>query len=131
MRGVVLVIAVGLTGCAAEPQQGYVDPQAVMSSLLARQVDQLAREDAERRQQEAMRLQYQRASNAELMTEFARYCPNGTPPCVQSPPELLIHEASRRGLIEPAPNQRQQPVSAGINCITMPLGMGASVTDCY
>jgi hypothetical protein len=66
--------------------------------------------DCASRRNEAMRLElerfdleqklrYRRASKWEIAEELLRYCPNGEPPCRQQPPDSLLQEASRRGLI--------------------------------
>jgi hypothetical protein len=129
MRRIILAIAVAVTGCTAQPQpqsQGY-DPQAVMNLLIRRELEKDIQRDEQRRQEETIRLRYQRASNDDLIAEFTRYCPTGKPPCVQSPPDLLIQEASRRGLLT---STSQHPGRPGIESVTMGDDFGGGITEC-
>jgi hypothetical protein len=130
MRGMIVAFAIVLTGCAAQPQtQDSVDPQAYLDSLLRRTGDADGRQAEERRQNDATRLRYQRASNEDLIAEYTRYCPVFGQPCVRSAPDLLVAEAERRGLIGPVPIQ-QQPRQPGIACVAMPDGMGGGIATC-
>jgi hypothetical protein len=120
MRVAIMCAAILLAACAAQPQPApdYVDPLAVANSLLRRHVDDLAREDTERQQQQAQRLSYRRMSSPQLMGELSQYCPGGPPNCPQEPPEDLIQEAARRGLITPIPVQRR-PLPPGMDCVSV------------
>jgi hypothetical protein len=95
--------------------------------------------DVQRDRNEAMRLElerrdledqlrYQRASDQQIMGEMARYCPpNGEPPCAAQPPQPLLQEAARRGLIAFAP---QPPSGPSADCVTLGDGLGGGITDC-
>lgn len=134
MRWAVVAIAIGLAGCSEQPQPqpNYVDPVAAVSGLLQKQINDDARQEHDRQQNDAMRLRYQRASNAALVAEFDSYCPGGKPPCVRSPPDLLVEEAAKRGLIEhvPTSQQPQQPRQPGTTCVAMGDEMGGGIIDC-
>jgi hypothetical protein len=120
MRVAFMCAAILLAACAAQPRPApdYVDPQATASALLRRSMDDLARRDAEKQQQQAQRLSYQRMSDTQVFGELSRYCPSGPPNCPQEPPEDLIQEAARRGLITPAPVQRR-PLPPGMDCVSV------------
>jgi len=95
----------------------------------ARQQNEMMRLEIERLDLE-QQLRFRRATDSQVEQELARYCPNGEPPCWQTPPSALLQEATRRGLIEyksAAPPPRQP----GLECLTMGDGEGGGLTDCY
>src|SRR5262245_22684043 len=117
----------------AEGMASGQDPQAVMNELLrqqmqqraARQQNEMMRLELERRDLER-KLQLSRASDRQVWDALTRYCPAGNPPCPYQPPDSLLDEAERRGLITLAP--RRQP---RLRCETLGDGMGGGITDCY
>jgi hypothetical protein len=120
---------------ALAQSQQPVDPTAELQQMI-RQQDQL---DAQRHQNEAMRLElerrdledqlrYRNATDPQIMGELARYCPpNGEPPCSSEPPQSLLQEATKRGLIQ---FSSQRPSAPSADCVTLGDGMGGGVTDC-
>jgi hypothetical protein len=113
------------------------DPQGLLNTLIQRQMQQ----NELQRQNEMMRLQLEQfdleqqlrfrgASDMQLEQELSRYCPNGEPPCTQTPPNALIQEAARRGLIQYNAGNRS-PQQPALGCLTMGDGEGGGVTDCY
>jgi hypothetical protein len=64
-----------------------------------------------------------RESTDAIVAEMQRYCPSGPPDCRSEPPQALLLELARRGLIEPRPQQR------GIECATVDLE-GLAMTEC-
>jgi hypothetical protein len=111
-------------------------PQSVLNALIQRQMQQ----DQLRQQNEMMRLEierlnleqelrFRRETDYELSQELSRYCPGGQPPCLQNPPDALLQEAGRRGLIQftaRAPSTGQR----GLDCVTFGDGEGGGITDC-
>jgi hypothetical protein len=122
-----LGLLIGSPALAQQPQPA--DPTVLMDQMIRQRMEL----DAQRRNNEATRLElerrdeehYQRATNQQVMGELMRYCPSGEPPCPRKPPQALLQEASRRGLVEFKP---QQPST---ECVTMGDGFGGGVTDCY
>ena len=55
-----------------------------------------AQEDIQRRNLERY---YAKLPPGDLIGELHRYCPTGEPPCAYAPPDALVQEAARRGLI--------------------------------
>jgi hypothetical protein len=113
------------------------DPQGLLNTLIQRQMQQ----NELQRQNEMMRLQLEQldlkqqlrfryATDMQIEQELSRYCPNGEPPCTQTPPNALIQEASRRGLIQYNAGNRS-PQQPALGCLTMGDGEGGGVTDCY
>jgi hypothetical protein len=130
MRGIIVAIAIVLTGCTVQPQsQSDVDHQLVLNHLVRRALEQDAKQDEERRQNEATLTRYKNASNDDLIAEYTRYCPVFGQPCVRAAPALLVDEAERRGLLAHALNQ-QQPSRSGINCVTIADSLGGGITSC-
>jgi hypothetical protein len=131
----IIIIGSMLLAAAVPIRAEQYDPQSVLNSL----IQQHLHEDAQRRQNEATRLElehldlqrqlrYHRLSDRDLMAELTRYCPNGEPPCTQVPPTALLQEAAQRGIILfPNPLQSIQP---GFDCITFPDDDGGGITDC-
>ena len=133
MRRIVLAALVALTASAANSQQ-YLDPQAIIDSLLRQQIEQ----NAQRQQNERMRLElerldlerqlrYRRLTDSQLMGELTRYCQNGASSCIQPPPNSLLREAASRGLIELRPSQS---APSGQDCMIIGLGDGDGILDC-
>lgn len=126
-------VSLSLLACAGGPQgqaQGS-DPQAILDELNSG----MRQRNAASHRNEALRLEiehrdledqlrYRRASNQQISGELARYCPNGQPSCMP-PPQALLQEAGRRGLIE---LRAQQPSA---ECVTLGDGLGGGITDCY
>ena len=104
---IVAAIVTPMSTMALAQQPYYFDPQAVINSLIQKQL----RDDAQRQRNEAMRLElerldlekqlhYRRLSDAQLIGEVERYCPKRSSlPCTQQPPKVLLAEAANRGLI--------------------------------
>ena len=130
MRVAFICAAILLAACAAQPQPApdYVDPLAAANSMLRRHMDDLARQDAEKQQQQAQRLAYQRMSDTQVMGELSRYCPTGPPNCPQEPPDDLIQEAARRGLIVHAPVP-DRPRPPGVDCVSVG-DVDMAITNC-
>lgn len=123
MRKIIAAVVLALIASAAHAQQP-IDPQAALDALIRQQLEKNARAEAERRQEEALRQRYASLSIYELQAELDRYCPNG-PPCLYSPPDALLHEAAKRGLIR----FRSAPGS-GNDCVFLGDGLGGGIGDC-
>jgi hypothetical protein len=105
-----------------------------MEQMLRQRIEQ----DAIRHQNEMMRLEIQRqelaaqlryrqASDGEISNEMMRYCPPaGEPPCRQQPPQALIQEAVRRGLLELTPASRPR-----VDCLGVADPEGPVSLSCY
>jgi hypothetical protein len=133
-KGFFWVLAWTLVATSAARAQ---DPQAQMNALIQRQMQQ----DEVRQQNSMMRLELERldleqqlrlrrANDSQVEEELSRYCPNGAPPCLRTPPDVLLQEAARRGLIEyrAGAEPQRQP---GLECLTMGDGEGGGITDCH
>jgi hypothetical protein len=108
------------------------DPQGDLDRLIQQQRRELdaqhqtrmlrfKREQAELK----VRMRYQTLNVFQLTSELLRYCSNGEPPCEVEPPEPLVQELARRGLIEfKAPNR------PNLGCVTFGDGLGGGITDC-
>jgi hypothetical protein len=125
-----IAIVIGIA-TAAQAQ----DPQAILNGLIQQHVQQNMQQRDLRQQNEMMRLEldrldleeqlrYRRASDAAIQQTMSRYCPPaGEPPCRAQPPQALLNEAMRRGLIEmEAPS---------VQCQTFGDGMGGGITNCH
>ena len=113
------------------------DPQALMNALIQRQMQR----DQLRQQNEIMRLQNERleleeqqrlrrASDSQIGEDLSRYCPTLEPPCWQAPPNALLEEAARRGIIQYRASA-QSPQQPGLDCLTIGDGEGGGFTDCH
>jgi hypothetical protein len=106
----ILTVVVLWAGGAVAQQ----NPTAMMEGMIRQHLQ----ERAQCQQNESMRLELERRrlqqqleeegryrglSDLQVLDEIRRYCQNGEPPCPMQPPQSLIQEALRRGLIEPAP----------------------------
>jgi hypothetical protein len=131
MRIIIAAAAIVAMTSTAHSQQN-TNPQNVLDYLLRQQMEQ----DAQRRQNEAMRLElerrdlesqlrYQRMSDRDLMNSLTRYCPHVDAPCDRAPP-VLVQEAARRGLIRYLPQPRQP----GTDCVILGDGLGGGIADC-
>ena len=131
-RGFFCVFAWTLLATSARAQ----DPQALMNALIQRQMQQ----DEVRQKNNMMRLEierldleqqlrFRRATDFQIEEELSHYCPNGKPPCWQTPPSALLQEAARRGLIEYKGSARSPQLPA-LDCVTMGDGLGGGITDC-
>jgi hypothetical protein len=112
------------------------DPQAAMNMLLHTQIqrfqlnhqNQMRRLELEHRElKEKLRLSGY--SDYQIADELARYCQNGEPPCRRAPPEVLLDEAARRGLIRYSSTPTEQ-TPAGQDCMVIGLGGGDATIDC-
>ena len=85
------------------------------------------------------RFQYLGLSDRQVWDALTRYCPGGSSArCRRAPPEELVSEARRRGLIEPVPGAG---IAAGTpplplpppatQCFSSPDGVGGFTTDCF
>jgi hypothetical protein len=112
------------------------DPQAVMDMLLRREMqryelshqNQMMRLELERRDPEE-KLRFSCASDRQIAEELARYCQNGEPPCWRTPPDILLEEAARRGLVRYSSPQ-PTPRARGQDCMVIGLGQGDGTIDC-
>lgn len=132
MTWIVIAIAILLTSCSAQPQpqQNYVNPQAAVSGMLQRHLEEGARMEEQRRQEAAMRQHYQRLSRDQIGAELTRYCPgSNASSCIQRPPDALVEEARRRGLIEPVA-MSPQPRRPGMDCVVVQVAEDISSVDC-
>jgi hypothetical protein len=109
---IIAVLGIGLWGanqvCAGELLNYFLQQHR-------EEAEQRSRNEATRLELERLdleqKLRYRRASDPEISQELMRYCPNGEPPCRQQPPDLLLQEASRRGLIILSPPGRPSGVA--------------------
>jgi len=111
-----------------------IDPQLLMDYMLRQRIEESAvRHQNEmmrleiERQERAAQLRYRQASDREISAEMVRYCPPaGEPPCRQQPPQVLIQEAARRGLIKLAPTSRPR-----VDCLGVADPDGPLSLSCY
>jgi len=111
-----------------------IDPQLFMDRMLRQRIEEsTVRHQNEmmrlenQRQELAAQLRYRQASDREISGEMMRYCPPaGEPPCRQQPPEVLIQEAARRGLIKLAPTSRPR-----VDCLGVADPEGPVSLSCY
>jgi hypothetical protein len=125
-----------LTATFSATSASAQDPQAVMDMLLRQGTqqyelshqNQIMRLELERRELEE-KLRFSRASDQQIAEELTRYCRNGEPPCWRTPPDILLEEAARRGLVRYSSPQ-PTPRAPGQDCMVIGLGQGDGTIDC-
>jgi hypothetical protein len=110
------------------------DPQAVLNGLIQQQTQEYQASHDNRmmqmqldRQELAEKLRFRRATNLQIMQELDLYCPSGNPPCPSPPPQSLLQEAARRGLITMASRPSQEEAR---DCLIFGDGEGGGIADC-
>lgn len=131
MRKTLAAAALCLIGSFAFGQSQ--DPQSVLTDLIRQQQQQNAiRQQNERDRLEIEhldlqeRLRYRRMTDLEIGGELARYCPGTQPQCASKPPQPLLQEAVRRGLL----TMRHRGTSPGTDCLVFGDGAGGGIVDC-
>lgn len=139
MTTIILAVALLLAACANNPQvQGQEEPSAsgptVQTNNPTHDLQQLSttgqptatmRSEGEGRDLED-RPRYQQMSNNAVADELDRYCPYLAPPCHPAPPDSLVREAARRGLIK----FKSPPTQPTTECIVVSDGSGGGAADC-
>jgi hypothetical protein len=113
------------------------DPQSVLNSLIqremqqadVRQQNQMMRLEIERRNLE-QELRLGRATDSQIVQELSRYCPVAGQQCLQAPPDALLQEAARRGLVQYMP-PAAAPQQRAFDCVTIGDDFGGGFTDCH
>jgi hypothetical protein len=108
------------------------DPQALLNGLIQQQMQEYQASHDNRmmqleleRQELAKQLRYRQSTNLQIMQELDLYCPSGNPPCPTVPPQSLLQEAARRGLIT-----YTSPPPQDHGCVMLGDGMGGGIADC-
>lgn len=122
MRGfsfILLMFALSLRAAYAQ-----TDPQDVMDRLIRERWAKMQRDQQERQIMTAERARLATVPDGEIGRELMSYCPQMQPPCIAQPPDALLDEALRRGIIV---GQRPAP---GSDCMFFGDGMGGGIGDC-
>jgi hypothetical protein len=135
LRGPAIAILAAIQGAPTLTRaNAQEDPQAILNGLIQQQMQtyQASQENENmrlelERQELTDQLRYRRATDGQVMQELQLYCPSGNPPCPTVPPQSLLREAVRRGLITFA----NQPAQKGShNGLIFGDGEGGGVADC-
>lgn len=127
---------VGMVCVLATTSAGAQDPQSILNALIQRQVqhDELRRQnddmrlEIERRDLE-QELRFRQETDSQIANELARYCPAAGAPCLQRPPDALLREGARRGLVEYGTDP-QSRARRGFDCVSIGDDEGGGFTDC-
>ena len=133
-RPAIAILAAILGAATSTIANAQADPQAILNSLMQQQMQSYqASQENERmrleleRQELTDQLRYRRATNSQIMQELQLYCPSDNPPCPTVPPQSLLQEAARRGLITFAGQPAQQ---GNHDCLIFGDDEGGGVADC-
>ena len=134
MRLSIIALATVLAGCAQQPLgTAPPDPAAMLLQSANRMQAELQQEDEARQrakaQEKAQEQRYAAMPPSDLMAELKRYCPRLNPPCDYAPPETLLNEAMRRGLIQSAGVPLPRP-RAGTDCVALGDELGGGIINC-